>query len=172
MIAVFKSHNLRSIADYIISSLAFSDFTVCFIFLPLSIFEFNHYTNQSTQQNSAFFIVKNFVGHCSWIASVTNMFIVTIDRFIAIRFPLKYATFAASKTALSAITIVWFISLTFGGVYSRDIGVQSRFIILSYCIILMLCTWAMYENIHFLHSQATRKENSNYESIHRVTFLC
>ena len=86
MIAVFKSQNLRSIPDYIISSLAFSDFTVCFIFLPLSIFEFSHYTSQISQQNSAFFIVKNFIGHCSWIASVTNMFIVTIDRFIAVRF--------------------------------------------------------------------------------------
>ena len=155
MLAVFKSESLRSIPDFIISSLAFSDFTVCFIFLPLWIYELNHPSSQVTQLNSAFHIIKSFFGHCSLIASVTNMFVVTVDRVIAIRLPLKYPAIVTVKTALSAIALVWLISLTFGAVYAREIGI-SRFILLSYCIILMLGTMSIYAYIFYA---AKRQEN-------------
>ena len=154
MLAVFKYENLRSIPDFFISSLAFSDFFVCFIYLPLLIYNYNHFTSQVTQQNSSFDIAKSFFGHCSLFASVTNMFAVTVDRVIAIRFPLKYQTIMTVKPALSAIALVWLISLTFGVVYAREI--VSRFVILAYSILLMVATMGMYGYIFFI---AKRQEN-------------
>ena len=157
MIAVFKSQTLRSIPDYIISSLAFSDFTVCFIYLPLMIHRYNHYTKYLTYVDSAVSIATSFFGHCSWIASVTNMFVVTIDRVIAVRFPLKYTPIMTVEKAMGATALVWIISLTFGAFYAREIGAPSKLIILSYCIILMIGTWAMYAYIFFTAKQQENK---------------
>jgi len=156
MIAVFKSQTLRSIPDYIISSLAFSDFTVCFIYLPLMIHRYNHYTKYLTHTDSAVSIATSFFGHCSWIASVTNMFVVTIDRVIAVRFPLKYTHIMTVQKGMCATALGWTISLTFGAFYAREIGAP-KLIILSYCIILMIGTWAMYAYIFFAAKQQENK---------------
>ena len=153
MLAVYKSENLRSIPDFFISSLAFSDFTVCFIYFPFSIYYFNHFTSQVTQQNSSFDIAKSFFGYCSLSASLTNMFAVTVDRVIAIRFPFKYPAIMTVKTAMTAIALVWLISLTFGAIYTWEIP---RFVIVPYGVLLMLSTMGMYAYIFFI---AKRQEN-------------
>ena len=147
VIAVFKSETLRSIPDFIISSLAFSDFTVCFVYLPLSIYKV-------TSHSSSLDIARKFIGHCSLTASVTNMFAVTVDRVIAIRFPLKHPSIMTIRTASSAIGVIWLISLTFGAFYAREI--ISRFVLHYYCIILMFSTFGMYAYIFFI---AKRQEN-------------
>lgn len=154
MLAVFKSESLRTIPNFIISSLAFSDFTVCLIYLPLTIYNYNHLTSEVTQQNSPFDIVRSFLGHCSLTASVTNMFAVTVDRVIAIRFPLKYPSIMTVKKALSAIALVWLISLAFGAIYARPF--IPRFVILGYCFVVMLGTISMYAYIFLI---AKKQEN-------------
>ena len=151
MLAIFKSESLRSIPNFIISSLAFSDFTVCLIYLPLTIYYYNHLTSEVTQQNSPFNITRSLLGHCSLTASVSNMFAVTVDRVIAVRFPLKYPSIMTVKTALSAIALVWLISLAFGAIYARVF--IPRFVILGYCFVLMLGTLSMYAYIYFIAKQ-------------------
>ena len=154
ILTVLKSPSLRGVPDLIISSLAFSDFTVCFIYLPLWIYEYNHFTSPATQQGSPFKITKSFFGHCSLIASVTNMFAVTVDRVIAIRFPFKYLGIMTANTAYIIIAIVWFISLAAGVLYAQKMF--SKIILIGYCIILMLCTISLYAYIFVI---AKRQEN-------------
>ena len=88
LLAVFKNDNIRTIPDFFITSLAFSDFTVCAVFLPLSIYQFHQ--QNTGQENDSSSLAKSFLGHVSMVASATNMFAVTIDRVIAIGFPFKY----------------------------------------------------------------------------------
>ena len=145
ILAVLKSPSLRSVSDFIISSLAFSDFTVCFIYLPLLIYRYNHFTSEATQQGSCFSITKSFFGHCSLIASVTNMFAVTVDRVIAIRFPFKYLGIMTSNTAYVIIAIVWLISLTTGVLSVQEMFV--KIILRGYCIVLLLSTMSLYAYI-------------------------
>lgn len=154
ILTVSKSPSLRGVPDLIISSLAFSDFAVCFIYLPLWIYEYNHFTSPATQQGSPFKITKSFFGHCSLIASVTNMFAVTVDRVIAIRFPFKYLGIMTANTAYIIIAIVWFISLAAGVLYAQKMF--SKIILIGYCIILMLCTISLYAYIFVI---AKRQEN-------------
>ena len=164
ILAVLKSESLRSIPDFVILSLAFSDFTVCFVYLPLSAYKYNHYRSPISHPDSAFSIVTSFFGHISLIGSVTNMFVVTVDRVIAIRFPLKYPSIMTVKTAMFAIAMVWLISFAFGGIYAPEIGV-SRFVILSYCIILLLVTISMYAYIFC----AARKQENKVHSLNSST---
>ena len=154
ILTVLKSPSLRGVPDLIISSLAFSDFAVCFIYLPLWIYGYNHFTSPATQQGSPFKITKSFFGHCSLIASVTNMFAVTVDRVIAIRFPFKYLGIMTANTAYIIIAIVWFISLATGVLYAQKMF--SKIILIGYCIILMLCTISLYAYIFVI---AKRQEN-------------
>ena len=154
ILTILKSPSLRGVPDLIISSLAFSDFAVCFIYLPLWIYGYNHFTSPATQQGSPFKITKSFFGHCSLIASVTNMFAVTVDRVIAIRFPFKYLGIMTANTAYIIIAIVWFISLAAGVLYAQKMF--SKIILIGYCIILMLCTISLYAYIFVI---AKRQEN-------------
>lgn len=154
IVAVLKSPSLRGVPDLIISSLAFSDFTVCFVYLPLWIYQYNHFTSPATQQGSPFKITKSFFGYCSLIASVSNMFAVTVDRVIAIRFPFKYLGIMTANTAYIIIAIVWLISLSAGVLYAQEMF--SKIILTGYGIILMLSTLSLYAYIFVI---AKRQEN-------------
>ena len=152
MIAVFKFQNLRSAPDYVISSLAFSDFIVCSVYLPLMIYWIVTGDNKHS-------IARQVIGVTSLTASVTNMLVVTVDRLIAIRFPLTYITIVTFKRISSVIGFVWLISLISGTLHVPQIGGVSRFVLVSYCITLMLGTWSMYAYIFLV---AKRQENKVY----------
>lgn len=136
LLAVGKNQVLRTIPDLFITSLAFSDFSVCGLFLPMSIYAFNH------SENEIFAIVKSFLGHTSMVASATNMFAVTVDRVIAIRYPFKYVTVMTTRNALVAIVVVWVISLVFGVLYAPNL--ISRMYIALYSAVLLFTTISMY----------------------------
>ncbi|XP_068739849.1 melanocortin receptor 4-like [Montipora capricornis] len=155
MLAVLKSESLRSVPDFFISSLAFSDFTVCLVYLPLTIFYYNNLASPATDQDSPLPIVRSFLGHCSLVASVNNMFAVTVDRVIAIRLPLKYPSIMTIKPALSAISFVWLIAVTYGALYAPP-NTISRSIVYCHSLTLMLCTMSMYAYLYFI---ARRQEN-------------
>ena len=148
LLAVRKNELLRTIPDLFITSLAFSDFSVCALFLPMSIYAFNH------SENEIFAIVKSFLGHTSMVASATNMFAVTVDRIIAIRYPFKYVTLMTTRNALVGILLVWIISLVFGALYAPNL--VSRYYIALYSAALLLTTISMYIYIFII---ARRQEN-------------
>ena len=148
LLAVHKNELLRTIPDLFITSLAFSDFSVCALFLPMSIYAFNH------SENGIFAIVKSFLGHTSMVASATNMFAVTVDRVIAIRYPFKYVTVMTKRNALVGIVVVWIISLVFGALYGPNL--VPRMYIALYSATLLFTTIFMYIYIFII---AKRQEN-------------
>ena len=148
LLAVGKNQVLRTIPDLFITSLAISDFSVCGLFLPMSIYAFNH------SENEIFAIVKSFLGHTSMVASATNMFAVTVDRVIAIRYPFKYVTVMTTRNTLVGMALVWIISLVFGVLYAPNL--VSRMYIALYSAALLLTTMSMYIYIFII---AKRQEN-------------
>ena len=152
LLAVLKNEHLRTIPDLFITSLAFSDFTVCALFLPMSIYYFQH--PEAKDENVPFYQAKSFFGHTSMVASATNMFAVTIDRVFAIGFPFKYTAKMTTLHALVGIAIVWTISFTFGALYTRD--VISNLYVRFYSVILLFSTIALYI---YIFVTAKRQEN-------------
>lgn len=148
LLAVRKNELLRTIPDLFITSLAFSDFSVCALFLPMQIYSFNH------SEDEIFVIVKSFLGHISMVASASNMFAVTVDRVIAIRYPFKYVTVMTTRNALVGIAVVWIISLVFGALYAPDL--VSRVYLALYSAALLFTTMFMYIYIFII---AKRQEN-------------
>lgn len=152
LLAVSKYENLRTIPDLFIASLALSDLTVCVLFLPMSIYHFQH--PDAKDENVSFYLAKIFFGHLFMVASATNMFAVTIDRIFALRFPFKYTAEMTKMGALTEIAIVWVISLTFGALYACEI--LSSIYVAFYSTVLLFGTIAMYIYIFIV---AKRQEN-------------
>lgn len=148
LLAVRKNELLRTIPDLFITSLAFSDFSVCALFLPMLIYDLN-------REDEILVIVKSFLGHISMVASATNMFAVTVDRIIAIRYPFKYVTVMTTRNALVGIAVVWIISLVFGALYAPA-NLVSRLYIALYSAALLFTTMFMYIYIFII---AKRQEN-------------
>ncbi|XP_078361871.1 histamine H2 receptor-like [Oculina patagonica] len=160
LLAVRNNANLRTIPDLFITSLAGSDFTVCALFLPIMIYNLNHRTPDD--QYMVFYSVKRFLGHASMVASASNMFAVTVDRVIAIRFPFKYIAVMTTRRALVGILVVWFVSLAFGSLYARRF--LSTHFVSSYNVTLLLVTIIMYIYIFII---AKRQENRIHNIHHR-----
>ena len=117
LLAVRRNTNLRTVPDLFITSLAFSDLSVCTLYLPLLIYDFNH---QAEDDNLylIFDITKAFFGHITMVASTTSMFAVTVDRVFAIRFPFKYIAVVTIQNAWTGIVTVWLVALTFAVLYA------------------------------------------------------
>ncbi|XP_044184052.1 octopamine receptor-like [Acropora millepora] len=162
LLAVFKNDNIRTIPDFFITSLAFSDFTVCAVFLPLSIYQF-HQPQNTGQENDSSSLAKSFLGHVSMVASATNMFAVTIDRVIAIGFPFKYVASVTKQKAAVTIAVVWMISIALGALLIGEL--ISIYVIAIYSAVLLLNTIVMYI---YIFVKAKRQENRIQEMTTRM----
>ena len=151
-LAVYNLKHHRKIPDLFITSLASSDISVCALFLPMMIFSLNH--GAPTDHYVIFDTFKLFLGHASMVASATNMFAVTVDRVIAIRFPFKYVNVMTTRNTLAGIVVVWLVALTFGALYARDFISTSY--IRTHNLLMLFTTLIMYIYIFFA---AKRQEN-------------
>ncbi|KAK2555464.1 Adenosine receptor A2a [Acropora cervicornis] len=161
LLAVFKNETIRTIPDFFITSLAFSDFTVCAVFLPLSIYQF--YQQNTGQRKDSSSLAKSFLGHVSMVASATNMFAVTIDRVIAIGFPFKYVASVTKQKAAVTIAVVWMISIALGALLIGEL--ISIYVIAIYSAVLLLNTIVMYI---YIFVKAKRQENRIQEMTTRI----
>ncbi|XP_067056701.1 melanocortin receptor 5-like [Acropora muricata] len=161
LLAVFKNDNIRTIPDFFITSLAFSDFTVCAVFLPLSIYQFHQQNTE--QENDSPSLAKSFLGHVSMVASATNMFAVTIDRVIAIGFPFKYVASVTKQKAAVTIAVVWMISIALGALFIGNL--ISIYVIAIYSAVLLINTIVMYI---YIFVKAKRQENRIQEMTTRM----
>ncbi|PFX27269.1 Eukaryotic translation initiation factor 3 subunit G [Stylophora pistillata] len=101
----------------------------------------------------------------SVVASASNMFAVTIDRIIAIRFPFKYV-FMTTKHAVVQILLVWIVSLAFGVLYAPK-SVSNMYIAL-YCTALLMATIVMYINIFIIAKRAENRIQNTQSALHRT----
>ena len=152
--AIIQNEYLQSIADTFILSLSTSDFIVAAFYQPINAYRYSRYDDVS--KKSALSGVMNFLGHMSLIASVTNIFAITVERLISIRFPLKYPLYVTHRRALYVIALVWLISISAGGVYAKP-GVASTVILQAYFLLILLGTVVMYIYILII---ARKQENA------------
>ena len=155
LLAVRRSSNLRTVPDLFITSLAFSDLSVCALYLPLLIYDFNDRA-QDDKLYMIFDITKAFFGHVTMVASASNMFAVTIDRLLAIRFPFQYIAVMTIKNALAGIAAVWLVGVAFAAIYAADPTLIPRAYLRYYIAILFIITIIVYI---YIFITAKRQEN-------------
>ena len=117
LLSIIKFDNLRDIPDLFIFSLSLSDLLVTALYQPLKAYRIKNF--QEISRNEAFLGISAFLGYFSLIASIINVFWVTVERLISIRFPLKYDILVTRPRAIVTLVCIWTFSVTLGIIVSR-----------------------------------------------------
>ncbi|XP_057305210.1 adenosine receptor A2b-like [Hydractinia symbiolongicarpus] len=119
LLVVTMSSLLRSrVTFYFIASLACSDFALAIFQIPFRIsLKLNH--NRFCHELPACYImlISDAFGN---VASILNLFLISIDRFIAIKFPFRYNDLLSKTRVKYLISAVWIISAlwAFTGIFN------------------------------------------------------
>ena len=104
----YKNESLRTISNWFLASLCVADFLAGLMVHPMYI------AIRVTAQPRKGSILLNVI-HMVWMhstaATVFNLCCVSVDRFIAIRFPFRYQDIITKKRCYAVIIMVWLISL-------------------------------------------------------------
>lgn len=105
VLAVFMFARLRRVSNFFIVSLAISDLLVSVMMLPLRIDMSTHNNNWCLPVSVCVFWAATDNIWSS--ASILNLAIISIDRFLAITKPFIYQEKMTKKVCITLITIVW-----------------------------------------------------------------
>lgn len=107
--AIFSYRRLRTVTNYFIVSLAVSDLLVAGLSMPFRI----HHTLHSMCWDLGIGVCQFwiFVDLLCSSASICNLSMVSVDRFLALSHPLTYPSIMTKRRAVFAIVLVWGYSL-------------------------------------------------------------
>ena len=104
----YKNESLRTISNWFLASLCVADFLAGLVVDPMHI---AIRVFVQPRIGSTLLKVINMVWIHSTAATVFNLCCVSVDRFIAIRFPFRYQDIVTKKRCYTVIIMVWLISL-------------------------------------------------------------
>lgn len=106
-IAFVKNEQLRKPTNYFVVSLAVADFAIDFLSVNFySVYLLYGYWPLGTSVCDFYLCVDYWL--CQ--SSVLNLVVISVERFIGMKFPVYYRNSRKGKTVLLAIGIVWTIS--------------------------------------------------------------
>ncbi|XP_071491553.1 5-hydroxytryptamine receptor 1D-like [Diadema antillarum] len=108
VVAVYKTHVLHTVTNHFIVSLACADLFVSVCIMPFAVV--TESLSGRWLFGPVFCSVWSSLDILCCTASTLNLCAISVDRFIAITFPLKYHTTMTRARALSIICIVWLFS--------------------------------------------------------------
>ena len=111
--SIFTNHNLRTRTNFIVLSLAVSDFFVASVAIPLRLL------GDLVSCNVVLALTILFDG-----LSRLNIMLLTFERFIAVRFPYWYERKASKRTVLIAVAVSWALMATFAISLISGVGIR------------------------------------------------
>ncbi|XP_078370247.1 beta-2 adrenergic receptor-like [Oculina patagonica] len=167
----YKNESLRTMSNRFLASLSVADFSVGLVIDPTWI------AIRCLIQPPENWHTLNKVMDMLWIhttaATVFNVCCVSVDRFIAIRFPFRYQDIITKKRCYTVIIMVWLISLFFPLLVLFE-DVQNLWLILSvltFVIPIAIVTFCYVWIFKAARKQATtiRQENQPADSPNQPT---
>ncbi|CAI2730378.1 unnamed protein product [Schistosoma spindalis] len=107
ILCVATRNRLRRICDQYIASLALADFLVSVFVLPFAIIRQNLGYWPFESAFLCQFYISSDIFLC--MSSILNLCCISIDRYIAIGYPLQYITKKSRRISIIMILIAWFI---------------------------------------------------------------
>ncbi|KAK2147279.1 hypothetical protein LSH36_561g00026 [Paralvinella palmiformis] len=104
--AIIKHPRLQTVTNYFVASLATADFLVGVLGIPCAIVSF-----VGLKQNYVSCVLVNIMIIILTQISVLGLCAVAVERFIAIKYPYKYAESCTAKLCLSIIVIIWLMGI-------------------------------------------------------------
>ena len=107
-LTVFFNSNLHTLTSYLVASLAISDLMVATFSLPFRIHQTLHNTRWCLSEDACIFWIWADLFCCC--ASIGNLALISIDRFLATKYPLRYHQIVTRKTSWLMLSSVWIYS--------------------------------------------------------------
>lgn len=119
LIAIYRTNTLHTISNFFIASLAAADLVVGIFLNPLLaskaiIFSYLH--PERPLNGSTFDKVEDFAWIQAVVATTFGLAAISVDRYIAVNFGLRYEELATIKRFVIATASLWLISLVFATV--------------------------------------------------------
>ncbi|EDO36610.1 predicted protein, partial [Nematostella vectensis] len=112
VLAVVLFHRMRTITNYFVVSLAVSDLLVATLSLPFRIHQTTHNTAWCLGLEACVAWIVVDIICCG--ASIWNLAMISVDRFIAIVMPFRYHALMTPMTGVCLIGAVWILSMGMG----------------------------------------------------------
>ena len=104
-LTVLLNDSLRTFTNYLVTSLAISDLMVATFSLPFRIHQTVHNTSWCLSQDACLFWVWVDLFCCC--ASIGNLALISVDRFLATRYPFTYEQMITRRRGAAMIAVVW-----------------------------------------------------------------
>ncbi|EDO41733.1 predicted protein [Nematostella vectensis] len=111
LMAVYRTVSLRTTTNLFLTSLAVSDLTMGCVIVPLFAFGAVNWPYHS--RYPVFGMTVDFMLMQSLIASTYNLCVISFDRHVAVKDPLRYMSIMTKKRVITLIAITWFASVAF-----------------------------------------------------------
>lgn len=107
-LTVLFNSNLHTFTSYLVASLACSDLMVATFSLPFRIHQTIHNTHWCLSKTACLFWIWADLFCCC--ASIGNLALISVDRFLATKYPLRYHQIVTRKTSWLMLSSVWVYS--------------------------------------------------------------
>ncbi|XP_035772557.1 dopamine D2-like receptor isoform X1 [Anopheles albimanus] len=111
ILAVCRERTLQTVTNYFIVSLAIADLLVAVVVMPFAVYVLVNGAWTLPNFVCDFYIAMDVI--CS-TSSIFNLVAISIDRYIAVTQPIKYAKHKNSRRVCLTILLVWAISAAIG----------------------------------------------------------
>ncbi|XP_077290284.1 dopamine D2-like receptor [Arctopsyche grandis] len=111
ILSVYRERTLQTVTNYFIVSLALADLLVAVVVMPFAVYVLFNGTWGLPPFVCDFYIAMDVI--CS-TSSIFNLVAISIDRYIAVTQPIKYAKHKNNRRVWLTIVLVWVISAAIG----------------------------------------------------------
>ncbi|KAM3861784.1 trace amine-associated receptor 13c-like [Diretmus argenteus] len=116
IISISHFRNLHTPTNFLLLSLAVSDFLVGLLLMPGEILRISGCWYLGNIM-CAFCVYVTFIITCS---SVGNMVLISVDRYVAICDPLRYSTSITPRRVKICVTLCWVCCVSYSGLILKD----------------------------------------------------
>ena len=149
LIAIIRTPSIRSTSMLMLCSLAVSDLLVGIMVQPFYIA--HHLTNETL-----LYLLEGIIGHSVCGVSLLTITAITVDRFIALHYHLRYATLVTKPRVKHTLALIWVFSFASLGFYfwNRRVYRVLLGVIIAICFIVStFCYIRIYLTVRHHRSQ-------------------
>ena len=166
LVAIIRTPSIRSTSMLMICSLAVSDLLVGIMVQPFYIA--HHLTKETL-----LYLLEGTIGHSVCGVSFLTVTAITVDRFIALHYHLRYATLVTKSRVKHTLVLIWVFSFALLGFYFWNKRVYRVLlgVIIAICFIVStFCYFRIYQILRHhlaeIRTQQRAVQSSNAGSHH------
>ena len=155
--SIVRTPSIRSPSMIMLCSLAVSDLLVGFIAQPLFI------ADELIKENLVLYRVSAMIGFSVCGVSLASITLISIDRFLAVRYHMRYATLVRQSRAISIIVIIWLFTFVCSGfhIWNKFLHHLLSAIYIAICLIIStFCYIRIYLTVRHHRSQIQAQQQA------------